>query len=453
MHPGSGHGRPRPGRLGAHRDRHRTSALISSPLALALALAALAVTLISATVRPRLLPEWACAAAGSLLLIALGAISWHGARAACGDLGSTVGFLAALLVLAEAARREGVFEALGMYLGAASEGRPQRLFGFVFIAATAVTVVLGLDATVVLLTPVVLVTAARTQSNPKPSLYACAHLANSASLLLPVSNLTNLLAFHSSRLTFTRFAIVMALPWALAVAIEWLVLRRSFGAEPPDHRTAPAGQAVPLELHRLRGPGRYALAVLGLTLLGFCLSSVLRVAPLWFAVAGAVLVALPPLLRDGTAVARDLVRAAQPGFLLFVLGLGVIVHAAAGSGLHAAVTALLPGGGSPGDLILVALIAGLLANIVNNLPATLILVPVAGAAGLGPLLAVLVGVNIGPNLTYGGSLATLLWRRIVHPGGLVVELGEFSRLGIFTVVPSLVLCALAVWASVSLVGP
>ena len=109
-----------------------------------------------------------------------------------------------------------------------SRGSPQRLLAFVFAIAAAVTVMLSLDATVVLLTPVVFATAARMRARPKPHVYACSHLANSASLLLPVSNLTNLLAFHATELSFARFAALMLLPTIAAVGVEWVVLRRFF---------------------------------------------------------------------------------------------------------------------------------------------------------------------------------------------------------------------------------
>jgi arsenical pump membrane protein len=328
--------------------------------------------------------------------------------------------------------------------------RPQRLFALVFAASTAVTVILGLDPTVVLLTPIALITAKRLRADPKPSVYACMHLANSASLLLPISNLTNLLAFHASHLSFTRFAAIMALPWAVAVAVEWLVLSRFFAPElrggnaRPD-RTRPGSVRLPRE-------SLYAMAVLALTLLGFVVSSPLGIAPLWMAVGGAVLVIMPSLRREPLRATFELALSAQPGFLVFVFGLGVIVRAAADKGLRSAVVSLLPAGGSLPDLILVALVAAVAANLLNNLPATLILVPVAGGLGLGPLLAVLVGVNIGPNLTYGGSLATLLWRRIVHPEAVVIELREFTRLGLATVLPALPLAAAAVWLSVKLAG-
>ncbi len=411
----------------------------------------LVITLASAIVRPRLLPEWLAAAGGSVLLLATGAVSTGAARSAVDDLASTVGFLAALLVLAEGCRRQQVFETLGAYMGASAQGSPSRLFALVFAASTAVTVILGLDPTVVLLTPIALVTAARVRADPKPSAYACNHLANSASLLLPISNLTNLLAFHASHLTFTRFGLIMALPWAVAVAVEWFVLRRFFGPELGDGDEASRSAGSPARIVVPKAT-RYALGVLVLTLVGFGLTAPLGVAPLWIAVGGAILVVLPSLRRRPAQAAGELVLAAQPGFLVFVLGLGVIVRCAADNGLRSAVVSLLPAGSSLPDLILVALVAAVAANLLNNLPATLILVPVAGALGLGPLLAVLVGVNIGPNLSYGGSLATLLWRRIVHPDGVLVELREFTRVGVLTVVPAVPLCACALWLSVKLFG-
>jgi arsenical pump membrane protein len=131
--------------------------------------------------------------------------------------------------------------------------------------------------------------------------------------------------------------------------------------------------------------------------------------------------------------------------LIFVLGLGVIVAAASANGLDSAVRAVLPAGGSLPDLLAIAAVSAILANLVNNLPATLMLVPVAAAAGPGPVLATLIGVNVGPNLTYVGSLATLLWRRILRAEDSDVELGEFVALGALTVPASLVLATVLLW--------
>jgi arsenical pump membrane protein len=411
---------------------------VPGSVALVLALASLAASLWVAVVRPPWLPEAVTAAGCAALLVAVGAISLTAARHALSDLAPTIGFLAALLLLAEGCRREGLFDAIGAFMARRAQGRPRRLLALVFGVATAVTAVLSLDATVVLLTPIVFATAARLRTAPKPHVYACSHLANSASLLLPVSNLTNLLAFHASGLSFTRFAALMALPTVAAVGIEWLVLSRYFAAEldrPRPPRAAPAGdRALP----------RSALAVLALTMAGFGLSSVAGVAPVWIAAAGAAAITVPALLRRATDPAT-LLRAAEPGFLIFVLGLGVIVACAGEHGLGDAVRAVVPGGASLPALLLVAAIAAVLANLVNNLPAILILLPVTATAGPAPVLAALIGVNVGPNLTYVGSLATLLWRRVLQREDEDVSLAEFVRLGGLTVPAALVAATVLLW--------
>src|SRR3954454_15138958 len=233
----------------------------------AAALLALLATLAAAVARPRFAPDWTVAAAGAVALVAFGVLSLDDARDAAGDLGPTLAFLAALLVLADGCRVAGLFEALGAAIASGARGRPRRLLALASAAAAATTAVLSLDATVLLLTPVVFATAARLRISARPQVYACSHLANSASLLLPVSNLTNLLAFERSGLSFTRFAALMTLPWLAALAVEWVVLRR---ASRRDLRARAPGRAV-------RGAAvpvpRFARGVLRATLAGFALSS------------------------------------------------------------------------------------------------------------------------------------------------------------------------------------
>jgi arsenical pump membrane protein len=411
---------------------------VTDGLALAAALVVLAATLAVAVARPPYLSEAVAAAGGAVILVIVDAIGLSGAGDALRDLGPTVGFLAAMLLIADGCRREGLFDAMGAVMARGSGGSPQRLLAFVFVIAATITAVLSLDATIVLLTPVVFATAARMRTSAKPQVYACAHLANSASLLLPVSNLTNLLAFHASKLSFLRFAALMVLPTIAAIGVEWVVFRRFFAVDLTRPRHAgvrPARPALP----------RFAVAVLAFTLAGFALSSVVAIEPVWFAAAGAAAISIPALARK-TVTPVALARAAEPGFLIFVLGLGVIVQAASTNGLDSAVRAVLPTGGSLGDLLAIAALSAIFANLVNNLPATLMLIPVAAAAaGPGPVLAVLIGVNVGPNLTYVGSLATLLWRRVLRAQDTDVGLGEFLRLGALTVPAGLVAATVLLW--------
>jgi len=149
---------------------------------------------------------------------------------------------------------------------------------------------------------------------------------------------------------------------------------------------------------------------------------------------------------------RDVALAIQVPFLAFVLALGLVVKALSIHGLGSLVTHLVPGGTSLGSLLLIALVAAVLANLINNLPAVLLLLPAVVGAGAGPVLAVLIGVNAGPNLTYVGSLATLLWRRVLRQRGEELPISEFMRLGALTVPPVLVAATVALWISLRVVG-
>nr|WP_254643447.1 SLC13 family permease [Streptomyces sp. BV286] len=423
---------------------------MSSALVTALSAALLVAVLAGAVIRPFGLPEATVAVPAAGVVMATGAISLDHARAEAELLGPVVGFLAAVLVLAKLCDDEGLFQACGAWLARTSKGRPQRLLAANFLLASVITAVLSLDATVVLLTPVVFATVARLGARPKPHVYACAHLSNTASLLLPVSNLTNLLAFTASGLSFTRFALLMGPAWAVAIAAEYLVFRRFFAddlkgdaAVPADPDTGPDGVTVDMPV--------FALATVACTLAGFVVTSALGIEPAWAAFAGAVVLAGRALVR-GRTTALAVVRATSLPFLAFVLALGIVVRAVVDNGLSDALGHLVPDSSGLMALLGIAALAALLANLINNLPAVLVLLPLAAAAGPGPILAVLLGVNIGPNLTYAGSLATLLWRRIVHQHDHDVELGEFTRLGLITVPATLIPAVAALWVSLRVFG-
>jgi arsenical pump membrane protein len=407
------------------------------------ALLALAGMLITAVRRPRGLPEVVVAAPAVGLLLAVGAISFADAKSEVEQLGPVVGFLAAVLVIADCCDDEGVFRAAGDRVARGVGRSPSRLLAGVVVLAAATTAVLSLDTTVVLLTPVVIATLRVTGARPRPPLYATAHLANSASLLLPVSNLTNLLAFAVLPVSFVRFAALMALPWLVTVVAELLVLRRSFRHDltapiaPPT--TAP--ECFP----------RFATFVVVLTVIGFGAASAVDVAPVWVATAGAAVLAGHRLVMRRTTLSR-VVRATSPSFCLFVLGLGVVVRAVSDDGLGRVVRHVVPDGTGLLALLGIAAVAAVVSNLINNLPATLLLLPIAAAGGVGPALAVLIGVDIGPNLTYTGSLATLLWRRAVAGVDGVPDLADFTRIGIAATPLAIALATVALWASLKVIG-
>jgi arsenical pump membrane protein len=412
-------------------------------LTLLLALLSLAAVLAFAVARPRGWPEAFAAIPAVVALIAVGAISMHDAAAEAVRLSSVVAFLGAVLVLAKMCDDEGLFEAAGAAMARARFGS-QRLLRQVFVIAATITAVLSLDATVVLLTPVVLTTVRRLRAPVRPHAYATAHLANAASLLLPVSNLTNLLAFHVLNVSFTKFTAVMALPWLAAVGTVYLVFRvffrRDLSAQPDPPENEPAPE-IPV----------FALVVVALTLAGFVIAEAVGLAPAWAAFAGAAVMAVRNLARRHTT-AVAIVRSVNIPFLVFVLALGVVVQAVMQNGVSARMAALLPSGSGLPALLGFAVVAAVLANIVNNLPATLVLVPLVASSGPAAVLAVLIGVNIGPNLTYVGSLSNLLWRSVLRRYDISASVGEYTRLGLCTVPTALVAAVLALWAGVRLLG-
>jgi arsenical pump membrane protein len=407
---------------------------------------ALVAVLAWAVIRPRGWPEAVIAVPAAVCLIAAGAIQAGTALDQARRIGPVIGFLAAILVLAHLCDDDGLFRACGRWMARGSAGRPRRLLALVFVTAAVTTAVLSLDATVVLLTPVVFATAARLDVRARPDVYACTHLANSASLLLPVSNLTNLLAFAASGLAFPRFAALMALPWLAVIGVEYAVFGRFFAADLRVGVAGPERKREPDRGEDFDGVPVFTLIVVAVTLAGFVVASAAGVSPAWAAFGGASVLAVRALARRRVGPV-DLVRAADPLFLLFVLGLAVVVAAVVVNGLGSALRPLLPAGASLPALLAIAALAAVLANVANNLPAVLVLAPLAAPSGAGAVLAVLIGVNIGPNLTYTGSLATLLWRRSLQRHGSAPELGEFTRLGLLTVPAGLVIAVLALWAA------
>jgi len=411
---------------------------VQTPIAVGL----LAAVLGFAVARPRRLPEAVAAVPAAALVVILWLVPWSSAWSQLVALGPTVGFLAAILVLSHLCPDAGVFTYMGGVAARVSRGSPRRLFGVVFVLASLVTAALSLDATIVLLTPVIFATAAGIGVRARPHVYACTHLANSASLLLPVSNLTNLLAFAASGLTFVGFARLMVVPWLVVICVEYVVFRRFFAT---DLSTPPR----PIPVMDMRPPV-FALVVLAVTLAGFAAAEPIGVHPAWVAAAGALVLAAPRLIGN-LRRARRIALEANPAFCAFVFALGVVVLAVRQHGLDPAMAQLVPHTADLPGLLVVALLAAVLANLVNNIPATLVLIPaVAHSPGL--VLAVLIGVNVGPNLTYVGSLATLLWRRVLHAHDVRPAIRDFTVLGLLTVPASLVAGVAALWAVLRISG-
>ncbi len=394
------------------------------------------------------LPDALVTVPAAVLVVAVGLVSLDQVGDTLDRLGPTLAFLAAVFVLAEIAHDAGLFDAVGALIARRSGTSPRRLLLVVSAAAIAVTVLMSLDATAVLFTPVVITVVRARHARSERPLLATAQLANASSSLLPVSNLTNLLVFSATGLTFGGFALRMALPTVAAAGVVVTVMVRGEHDGPlaPDGDGLASTPAVPLD-----GFARFVLWALGVLMVAFFVGSAAGIEPAWVAVAGAVVVAAVALLCR-RARPLPLVTATAPLFLLFVFGLAVVVDAAVEHGLGDAARDVLPHGDSLLALLAMTALAALLANLVNNVPATLVFTSVIAPGATGQLLAMLIGVNVGPNLTYTGSLATLLWRRVVRAEGVEPSRRAFFRLALLTTPIALVLATLMLWLTLSVTG-
>nr|WP_206037923.1 SLC13 family permease [Rhodococcus sp. HNM0569] len=411
-----------------------------------MAVALVAAVLVFAIVRPRGLPEIVAAAPAAALVLLLGLVDGDRALDEILALAPTVGFLAAVLAVGHLADALGVFRWTASVLQRGSRGSPIRLLALVFVAAATVTAVLSLDATVVLLTPVVVRAARSLGVHARPHSYATAHLANSASTLLPVSNLTNLMAFSATGLSFVHFTTLTAGPWLAAIVVEFVVFRMFFRRDlAPRENAASPEQSVAVRSSASVATPRLALGVLACTLAGFAVSGFVGVDPAWVALAAALLLG-GVALRRGTTTPRKILYAIDVWFCGFVLLLGVVVAPVADGPVGTWLAMLLPSGTSFVELLWVATLAALAANLLNNLPATLLLLAALGpGAPTGLVLAMVLGVNLGPNLTYVGSLAVMLWRRVTARAREPASLRTFTALGLATTPAALVAAVGALW--------
>ena len=340
-------------------------------------------------------------------------------------------FVVAITVLTELASDAGLFRVVAERFALWGLNRAWLLWLFIVLLATASTIFLSLDTTAVLLTPVVVSVARQVGLPPMPFALTTVWLANSASLLLPVSNLTNLLA--AKRVGGpSAFASLMAAPAIVAVVVPSAVLFFVFRKQLMT-RYVPA---PPWEQD-----DKVLLVASGVV-----------VALLLPALVSGVAVWIPSLA--GTLVLGGFFAARRRATLTFTLlpwqlvlfasGLFLVVEAAHGLGSDAALTTLVGTGQGPVDLLRTSGVGAAGANLVNNLPAYLSLEP----AGTTPLRigALLIGVNVGPLITPWASLATLLWHERLTALGVAVPWRRYMGLGLIIVPVTVTLATLALWA-------
>lgn len=369
-------------------------------------------------IKAALPPMWLAAVAAGSFVVATGAVTAAGADAIIQRAGPILVFLVAVTVLAELADAAGVFDIAARWAVQAARGRTLVLFLLVVAMGTVTTVVLNLDTTAVLLTPVVLAMCAQLDIDPLPFALSTVWLANTTSILLPVSNLTNLLAASRLQVSVAGFAGRMWLPTLMTLSVTVVVLLAlHFPALRGRHRRPPPLFIADRPLLVVNAAACVCFAALVLAGVNVTLA----------ATAGAALTVLAYLARRRGELRWSLV---PWRLVLLVLGLFLVVEAGRQHGLDTALSGVAGASGdSVRDLLRLSGVAVVAANLANNLPAYLALEPIAMSSPE-RLLSLLVGVNAGALILPWGSLATLLWRERCRARGLRISWQRFAVAGL-----------------------
>ncbi len=381
--------------------------------------------------RPWRLPEAWWAVGGALLLLAARLVTLHEAIAALGRAVDVGLFLAGMMTLAEIARREGLFDWLAAQAVRRARGSAGHLFAWLYAAGIVVTAFLSNDATAVVLTQAVLAATRAARADPLPHLFACALIANAASFVLPISNPANLVLYGGHMPSLLAWLGAFAPASVGSIGATYVALRLVFratlqGEIARDIEVPPFSPGAVIASIGLAGT---AVALLAASAFGTELG--------WpTSVCGAVTLALVTIGRRASPL--PVLGGISWNVLPLVAGLFVLVEGMSRTGATAALAHALrhASGALAGAVLAVA------CNLTNNLPASLLAGISAHGAPTRVLDALLVGVDLGPNLSVTGSLATILWLGCLRREGLDVTFGQFLRVGLVAM-PAALAVALA----------
>ncbi len=391
--------------------------------------------------RPFDWPEYIWAIAGAALLVALQLLPWPDALAAAEKGTDVYFFLIGMMLLAEVARKEGLFDWLAAQAVRMATNSAKRLFLIVYVVGTIVTVFLSNDATAVVLTPAVYAATRAAKVEPLPYLFICAFIANAASFVLPISNPANLVLFGDKMPPLLHWLRLFALPSLAAIVATYLALRFT-------QRHSLTGKVASIEsIDPLSLGGKFAACGIALTAIVLIGASALgRDLGIPTFVAGAIVTMLVLLIarQSPLPILKDVSWSVLP----LVAGLFILVEGLNKTGVLPALARTLKDSAAASPQMtswLAGIGVAIGSNLVNNLPMGLIAATVNQASDLPAHVtaALLIGVDLGPNLSVTGSLATILWLIALRRESENVTAMQFLKVGLVVMPPALVLALAA----------
>ena len=388
-------------------------------------------------IRPFRLPEAIWAVAGAAALVLFGLLPWRAGLAGAEKGTDVYLFLIGMMLIAELARLQGLFDYLAALAVEHAHGSPQRLFLLIYLVGTLVTVLLSNDATAIVLTPAVYAATRAAGAKPLPYLFVCAFVANAASFVLPISNPANLVVFGSRMPHLAEWLRQFALPSVISIVLTYAVLRLT------QHRALKEETIARSVPHPKLGRGG-KLTAIGIAAIGLGLvtaSALDKQLGLPTFICGIVTTAVVLLLSRQSPL--PVLKGVSWSVLPLVGGLFVMVEALVRTGVIGHLSALLHEAvaQSASKAAWSGGIATAIAdNVANNLPIGLVAGSVTASDHLPASVvnAILIGVDLGPNLSVTGSLATILWLVALRREKIEVGAWPFLKLGLLVTPPALI---------------
>jgi arsenical pump membrane protein len=392
--------------------------------------------------RPRNLSEAWWIGIGAAVIVAFRLIPLDLAAHAIAEGSDVYLFLAGMMLLAQLAQMHGVFNWLATIAIQHARGSRTRLFGLIYIVGTLVTIFMSNDATAVVLTPAVLAATQKSKVDPLPYLFICAFVANAASFVLPISNPANLIVFHTGMPPLAQWLHIFLVASVLSIVATYFALRW-YCRKDLQGSIESAGEPA-----HLNEAGKLALAGIAIIAAVLLTTSAMGKDLGLPTFISAVLIAIVISIRERTRPS-EILSEIPWSVLPLVAGLFILVEAINTAGalrLSSASLEMLQRLSPVIAAMAASFGTGIGANLVNNLPLGLIAASSIQAAHITGTLrsVILIGIDLGPNLSITGSLATILWLIAIRKEGLNVSAWKFLKAGCIVMPPALALASIAI---------
>jgi arsenical pump membrane protein len=391
--------------------------------------AIVAISILLMLVRPRNISEAWWVGSGALLLVLLHLIPIKLAGRAIMSGSDVYLFLIGMMLLSELGRQYGLFDWISSKAVHSSQGKCSRLFLLIYGVGILTTIFMSNDATAVVLTPAVLATVRKSKVHPMPYLFTCAMIANAASFVLPISNPANLVVFQMGMPSLSQWLMAFGIPSLFSITATFIVLRFYFRSELSADIRRDSEQEVPLLL-----PGKLVLCGLAFVVAVLLTASAFNEHLGLPACLAALLVMITVSIWHKSNPFQ-LIKEISWATLFLVAALFVLVGAVESTGSLRYTQAALVWCKSLSPLVgttIAAFTVGTANNLINNIPLGLIAGASMHASHFQGLIAnaVLIGVDLGPNLSVTGSLATILWLLALRKEKLHVTAWDFLKAGV-----------------------